>query len=42
MGLKSNYTLENIGNIDQAKIVIKPLTVIVGVNSSGKTFITKE
>lgn len=42
MGLKKlDYTIENIGNIKKASIVIKPLTVIAGINSSGKTFITK-
>jgi len=41
MSMKLQYDLENIGNIDKASIVIKPLTVIAGENSSGKTFVTK-
>jgi len=41
MGLNFTYTLENIGNIDKASILIKPLTIIAGENSSGKTFVTK-
>ena len=35
------YTLENIGCLDKAELEIKPLTVIAGMNSSGKTFATK-
>ena len=41
MGLNLEYELENIGNIDNATITIKPLTIIAGQNSSGKTFVTK-
>jgi predicted ATPase len=41
MGVRLEYNLENIGNIDNASIIIKPLTIISGVNSSGKTFVTK-
>jgi len=41
MGMKLQYNLENIGNIDKASITIKPLTIIAGENSSGKTFVTK-
>jgi predicted ATPase len=41
MGMQLNYTLQNIGNIDNASITIKPLTIIAGENSSGKTFVTK-
>jgi predicted ATPase len=41
MGMKLQYDLENIGNIDKASITIKPLTIIAGKNSSGKTFVTK-
>ena len=41
MGLNLQYTLENIGNISNANITIKPLTIIAGENSSGKTFLTK-
>ena len=41
MGMKLQYNLENIGNIDRASITIKPLTIIAGENSSGKTFVTK-
>ncbi len=41
MGIKLQYNLENIGNIDKASITIKPLTIIAGENSSGKTFVTK-
>jgi len=39
--MKLEYNLENIGNIDKASITIKPLTIIAGKNSSGKTFVTK-
>jgi len=39
--MKLQYNLENIGNIDNASITIKPLTIIAGENSSGKTFVTK-
>lgn len=39
--MQLNYTLQNIGNIDNASITIKPLTIIAGENSSGKTFVTK-
>jgi predicted ATPase len=39
--MKLKYNLENIGNIDKASITIKPLTIIAGENSSGKTFVTK-
>ena len=41
MSMKLQYNLENIGNIDNASITIKPLTIIAGENSSGKTFVTK-
>jgi len=41
MALNLKYTLQNIGNIDNADITIKPLTIIAGENSSGKTFLTK-
>jgi len=41
MGMKLKYNLENIGNIEKASIIIKPLTIIAGENSSGKTFVTK-
>ncbi len=41
MGLDLKYDLENIGNIDKATIAIRPLTIIAGINSSGKTFVTK-
>jgi len=41
MSIKLQYNVENIGNIEQASISIKPLTIIAGINSSGKTFITK-
>ena len=41
MGMKLEYNLENIGNIDKASITVKPLTIIAGENSSGKTFVTK-
>jgi len=39
--MKLEYNLENIGNIDKTSITIKPLTIIAGKNSSGKTFVTK-
>ncbi len=41
MGIKLQYNLENIGNIDKASIIVKPLTIIAGENSTGKTFVTK-
>lgn len=41
MGLNFKYTIRNIGTIDSATIMIKPLTIIAGENSSGKTFVTK-
>jgi len=41
MGMKLEYNLENIGNIDKASVTIKRLTIIAGENSSGKTFVTK-
>ena len=41
MSMKLQYNLENIGNIDKASITIKPLTIIAGENSKGKTFATK-
>lgn len=38
-----NFTLsiENLGKVEKAKINVKPLTIIAGENSSGKTFVTK-
>jgi len=39
--LNLKYSLENVGNIDNAVITIKRLTVIAGENSTGKTFVTK-
>jgi len=41
MGMKLKFDIENIGNIDKASVTIKPLTIIAGENSSGKTFVTK-
>ncbi|MFK5977010.1 MAG: AAA family ATPase [Sulfurovum sp.] len=41
MGMKLKFDIENMGNIDKATIIIKPLTIIAGENSSGKTFVTK-
>ncbi len=41
MGLKLKFNIEHMGNIDDATIAIKPLTIIAGKNSTGKTFITK-
>jgi predicted ATPase len=41
MSLKLKYTLKNIGNISDATVTIKSLTIIAGENSSGKTFVTK-
>lgn len=41
MGLSFQYNIKNIGNIENATITIKPLTIIAGENSSGKTFVTK-
>jgi predicted ATPase len=41
MSIKLKFDIENIGNIDKATVTIKPLTIIAGENSTGKTFITK-
>ena len=41
MSVNFQYSVENLGNIEKAEITVKPLTVIAGENSSGKTFITK-
>ena len=41
MGLNLEFDVVNIGNIDKATVTIKPLTIIAGENSTGKTFITK-
>jgi len=41
MSLNMKYTLKNIGNIEHSTVTIKPLTIIAGENSSGKTFVTK-
>lgn len=41
MGIKLKFNIENMGNIDKASLIIKPLTIIAGENSSGKTFVTK-
>lgn len=41
MGMELKFTLSNIGNIDKALLTIKPLTIVAGENSSGKSFITK-
>lgn len=39
--MKLKFNIENMGNIDKASVTIKPLTIIAGENSSGKTFVTK-
>ena len=39
--MKLKFNIENMGNIDKASITIKPLTIIAGENSTGKTFVTK-
>jgi predicted ATPase/cell fate (sporulation/competence/biofilm development) regulator YmcA (YheA/YmcA/DUF963 family) len=41
MSFNFTYNIENLGNIKKASINVKPLTVIAGENSCGKTFITK-
>lgn len=41
MGFEFQFNIENFGTIKDAVIDIKPLTIIAGKNSSGKTFITK-
>lgn len=41
MSFNFQFSVENLGNIEKAEITVKPLTVIAGENSSGKTFITK-
>lgn len=35
-----NLTFENLGPIDQAKLELAPLTVICGLNNTGKTYVT--
>ena len=39
--MEGKLKARNLGSIDYAEIEIKPLTVLVGRNSTGKTFITK-
>ena len=41
MSFNFTYSIENLGNIKKADVNIKPLTIIAGKNSTGKTFITK-
>ena len=41
MSMELKFNIENMGNIDNATVTIKPLTIIAGKNSTGKTFITK-
>jgi predicted ATPase len=41
IGISSTFEIKNFGKIKSAYIDIKPLTVIVGENDSGKSFATK-
>lgn len=36
-----NFQVRNVGNIGFSDITLKPLTIIAGENSTGKTFVTK-
>lgn len=36
-----NFQVRNVGNIRFSDIILKPLTIIAGENSTGKTFVTK-
>ena len=39
--MKFKFNIQNLGNIKNANIDIKPFTLIAGKNSSGKSFVTK-
>ena len=39
--MQLNIEIQNFGKISSAQIMIKPLTIITGLNSSGKSFITR-
>jgi len=39
--MKFNLNIQNLGNIQNADVEIRPFTLIAGKNSSGKSFITK-
>ena len=39
IGNIKNLKIENFGSIKQANIDISPLTIFIGLNSSGKSFI---
>ena len=41
MGNIKNLKIENFGSIKQANIDISPLTIFIGLNSSGKSFIAQ-
>jgi len=41
MSMKLSLGIEDLGNIEKINITIKPLTILAGENSTGKTFITK-
>lgn len=41
MGNIKNLKIENFGSIKQANIDISPLTIFIGPNSSGKSFIAQ-
>ena len=36
-----NVEIKNLGKVSHAKVSIRPLTIITGCNSSGKSFITR-
>jgi len=38
--IKSKITFKNIGNIEEEEILLKPFTVIVGKNNTGKTLLS--
>lgn len=41
MGVSTVLDIKNFGKIEYAKIDIKPLTIVVGLNDTGKSFVTK-
>ena len=40
MNRKNTLEIENFGPINEARIEVKPLTVFVGPNNSGKTYVS--
>ncbi|HBR4688327.1 TPA: AAA family ATPase, partial [Klebsiella pneumoniae] len=39
--MKFDIDIKNFGKIKNAKVNIRPFTIIAGPNSSGKSFVTK-